>query len=285
MGLGSADRPQRHGDQRAIGGVDQHLAQEVAAEPRRRVCHGRGGTLEIRAAEQPDEPVAQILALEQDEDNEQKHDAGGGERRQQRADDGLIETPSRRLGRLDLDRDRRVARLQRRRADAWRGGRACRLVELLLQVGQHVACPFQHLRFARGVAQRRDLLRQRGAVVRQVGGELGRLARHHPAKGEDEAEGDGDDDADREHARHLDLAEHEQRRGQHEAQQDGERERQQHLAGDVEPGDEDDADQQPLQHRGAGVGRRGQEGKRRAGRHLGPPGSGLSGIARRPIRR
>ena len=101
---------------------------------------------EVGAAEQPDQPVAQILALKQDEDDEEQHDAGSGERRQQRADDGLVERPARRLGLVDLDRDRLVAGLLRRGADARRGRRAVGRAALssLLQVGQDLARPFQH---------------------------------------------------------------------------------------------------------------------------------------------
>ena len=96
------------------------------------------------------------------------------------------------------------------------------------------------------------------AVARQVGGEVGGLARHHPAEREDDAEGGGDDQAHRQDAGHFDLAQQQQRRREHEAQQNGERQRQQHLAPDIECGDDDDADQQALQRGRAGVGRGGQ---------------------------
>jgi len=78
---------------------------------------------------------AQILALEQDEDHEQEHDAGGGKRRQKPREDRLIERPAGRLWLLDLDGDRPVLWRLGRCADGGSGPRpASRLVELLLQV-------------------------------------------------------------------------------------------------------------------------------------------------------
>ena len=52
---------------------------------------------------QPDEPVAQILALEQHEHDEEEHDAGGRKRRQQRAGDSLEKLEGCRLRLADLD--------------------------------------------------------------------------------------------------------------------------------------------------------------------------------------
>ena len=122
-GARHADRPKPERDEGAIGGIDQNLAQEITAEPRRRVVHRGGGALHVGGAHQADQPVAQILALKQDENDEQDDDAGGGERRQHRAEHALQDLEGSRLGLADLDRDG-LAGI--RLVQVWAGGLARR---------------------------------------------------------------------------------------------------------------------------------------------------------------
>ena len=58
-----ADHRQRGRDDEAESGVQQHLGQEIAAEPARRIVHGQRGALDVAEAEQPDETIAQIFSL------------------------------------------------------------------------------------------------------------------------------------------------------------------------------------------------------------------------------
>ena len=76
-------------------------------------------------------------------------------------------------------------------------------------------------------------------IARKILGKLRRLVRYEPAKSEDEGEGRGDDDSHAEHPRDLQPAQEKERRREHEAQQDSKNERQQHLAPDIEPGNDD----------------------------------------------
>ncbi len=148
-GLGMSMVQERDADKDPIGRVDQHLAQKIMAQPQSGVAHSRGGALEIGTAERPDQPVAQILALKQDEDDEEKHHTSRDERRQYSARNGTVQVEPRRLGRAYLHGDRRLRRLDRKFSHLRRGGRCRRLLELGLQLLQDVTRFPQHLRFGR----------------------------------------------------------------------------------------------------------------------------------------
>ena len=82
------------------------MAKEILAEARGGVVHSRGSPLHVRGAEQPDCSVAQFLTLHEDENDEEKDDTSGGQRRKYRPCDAPKNF--KRLGRLlmNLDRDR-----------------------------------------------------------------------------------------------------------------------------------------------------------------------------------
>ncbi len=66
-------------------GIDAELRQEIAAEPAGRIVHRAGRAVQIAGSEQPDQPVAQILPLQQDEDGDDEDDEDGCERADHRA--------------------------------------------------------------------------------------------------------------------------------------------------------------------------------------------------------
>ena len=273
MGTRHADCPKTEGDEGAIGGIDQHLTQEVAGEPRRRVIHGGGGALHVGGAHQADQPVAQILALQQDENDEQDDDAGGGERRQHRAKHALQNLEGPRLGLSDLDGDglvgSRLFKARRRGGALWH--RPCPLGDLVLDALERARDIVEGAGRFRRFAQGRDLACKHVLIARQVARKLRDLVREHPAKSEDDGEGQRHDNAYRRQAWHFDRAQQQQERRQHETQENGKRKRQQHLAPDIEPADDDGPDHQALEQGRAAVRARAEHRKGRARRHGGAP--------------
>ena len=88
--------------------VHKGLKQKKSAEPPRRVIHRQGRAVQIARSGKPDEAVAQILALQKNEDDEDDDDEGRLQRRKRGSGDGLHngERPPRSL--VNLDRDRRL---------------------------------------------------------------------------------------------------------------------------------------------------------------------------------
>ena len=76
-----------------------------------------GGAMDVVHAEQADHPVAQILALQEHEDDEHEHDAGRGDRLHQGPDEGRKRLQRRRRRLVDLDRDRSRAAASAAQAD------------------------------------------------------------------------------------------------------------------------------------------------------------------------
>ena len=97
-GIGHADQPQADADRNAVGDVHDQLHQQVAADPLAGVAQRLGRPVQIAGADQPDEPVAQVLPLQQHEHDEDDDDARGRQRLDQRSDDGLQQLQRRRVG-------------------------------------------------------------------------------------------------------------------------------------------------------------------------------------------
>ena len=77
-----ADQPKTNGDDDAKANVERNLQKEEAAEPRRRIIEGGGGALKVASTCQPDEAIADVLALQEDEQQKQQHQSSGRKRRQ-----------------------------------------------------------------------------------------------------------------------------------------------------------------------------------------------------------
>ena len=102
-GVGHPDEVKADADGDAVGRVHHQLHQQVAADPGGGVVEGLRALLEVARAGELDEAVAQVLPLEQHEDHEDDDKAGGGERSEQRADDGLNDLKRLGLRRLEPD--------------------------------------------------------------------------------------------------------------------------------------------------------------------------------------
>ena len=104
--IGHADQPQADADRNAVGDVHEQLHQQVAAHPLRRITQRLRRPVQISAADQPDEAVAQVLSLQQHEHDKHDDDARGRQRFDQRTDDRLQHLQRCRVGLPDLNRDR-----------------------------------------------------------------------------------------------------------------------------------------------------------------------------------
>ena len=105
-GARHADDPEPDADDDAEGRVEGELAQEVAREPPGRVVHRHGGAVEVARTGEPDQAVAQILPLHQDEQEHDEDDAGGGKRLRHRRQHGGGEFERARAALLHLDQQR-----------------------------------------------------------------------------------------------------------------------------------------------------------------------------------
>ena len=80
-----ADQPQPQRHRHAVAGVDDQLHDQVLADARAGLVHRVGGAVQV-AAEQPQHAVAQVLPVEQHQEQEHQHDAGIGQRPADRAE-------------------------------------------------------------------------------------------------------------------------------------------------------------------------------------------------------
>src|ERR1700730_2894502 len=176
-----ADKIEANGDDDAEGSVHKGLKQKESAEPSRRVVHGEGRAVQIARSGKPDETVAQILALQKNEDDEDDDDEGRLQRRKRVSGDGLHngERPPRRL--LTLDRDRRRVFLTLGRLVLWlvrRRGHARRSRPMrinfaeMLQRGRNFS---KEGVIGGGIAQLVDFGIDRRLIFRQINSQLGNL--------------------------------------------------------------------------------------------------------------
>src|SRR5207302_6263165 len=83
--------------------IEPGLGQEVPAEPSRAIVDRLGCTAKIVRADEPDQAVAEIPALEQEEDHEDYDEAKRGKRIQQGLEYALNDLHGRRRGLVNLD--------------------------------------------------------------------------------------------------------------------------------------------------------------------------------------
>ncbi len=173
-------------DHHAEAGVDRELGEEIAAEPARGVVHRDRHAVQVARAEQADQPVAQILALQQDEDGDDEDDRGREQRAYHRHQDALrdLKRGQGRLMHLDRHRGRR------------RGGGGVRRCghgfRLRLRAGDVAYLLGQGCRHALQTADRHgadgvDLLLHRVLVARHVAREARDLRADQPGDGENHA--------------------------------------------------------------------------------------------------
>ena len=86
-GIGNADEPQTRPNEDAKPSIEDGLHQEKAAQSCSRVVECCCAALQVGRSCQPKEPIADILALQQDEHQEEYGECGGRQRRQQGAHD------------------------------------------------------------------------------------------------------------------------------------------------------------------------------------------------------
>ena len=229
--VGNADDQQADADDDGEGGVDAELGEEIAAEAAAAVIDGDRGAVEVVGAEQADEAVAQVLALEQGEDGDDEDDADRGERGEYRGEVGFGDLERGCAGGSRGGRGRRGWRARGRGAGGCgrAGGRG---------LGRVVADPVGKARDpADSVAlDAGDLGFDGGGVFRQVRGEVGDLGADDGADGEDDAEGEHDAEDDGQHLAQVQPAQEADERRQHKGQQQRQGDGDKDLAAEVKRG-------------------------------------------------
>ena len=153
--------------------VDRRLGQQIVAETFRALVQQQRRLLDVLRPGQPDEAVADVFLVEQDEDHE---------------DDRQFPTPAG-ISNSDRMNERGEHRTARCRPPGSgpapalgltgrSGKRACRRLslghQLLAQRPEQVGCPFDRAAIHRRAADRADLFDQIGLVARQFAGQLDR---------------------------------------------------------------------------------------------------------------
>ena len=115
-----ADEPQPSSDQSPEASVNCRLHQEIAAEAASGIVQPLGCSLEITSTSEPNEAVSKVFALQQKKNDENYNDTCCSQWLNKRANDRLYYLQRRRVGLVDLDRDRwlRLSPTQRRTAVA-----------------------------------------------------------------------------------------------------------------------------------------------------------------------
>ena len=85
-----ADEIEANSNDDAEGSVHKRLNQKKPAEPPGSVIHRQGRALQIARSDKPDEAIAQILALQKNEDDENNDDEGRLQWRQRFPDPWLV---------------------------------------------------------------------------------------------------------------------------------------------------------------------------------------------------
>ena len=112
----NADQPEADADRQTEGGVERDLRQKEPAQPLTGLVEGGGGPLNVLGSGEPDEPIPEILALQQDEDHEDHDNPGGRKRRQQGFDDRNQCRESAWIRLFHFNGDRFIGRLPQRAA-------------------------------------------------------------------------------------------------------------------------------------------------------------------------
>ena len=87
--VGHADRPQPQPDDQPEARVDQRERRQVAADPLADLLHRPGRQADLAVAEEADDPVAEVLAAHQHEQDQDQHEAADAEEFQVGADGPL----------------------------------------------------------------------------------------------------------------------------------------------------------------------------------------------------
>jgi hypothetical protein len=217
------------------------LNEKEPAQAGRCIVQRRSGFLQIMRTCQLDEAIAQVLALQKSEHDEDRDNPCRGQRSQQRRDQRCDALERRGWRLADLDRYR-LGLLPWRRHLRRRGrarGRVLRLVELLAQVLQHVGGTLEGAAGRGRAAQRLDLLTHGELIARQLTGELGHLRRDHAADHEDAHEGEQNDADDGYSPRDAPALQQPNERREHEAQKNRQRNRDEYFAAEIERSDDD----------------------------------------------
>src|SRR6185436_14178953 len=69
-GVGDADKIKPDADRKAISGIHHKLHYQITGDPSGRVVNGLGGDIQLSATDEPDEPLAEVLALKEHEDDD-----------------------------------------------------------------------------------------------------------------------------------------------------------------------------------------------------------------------
>jgi hypothetical protein len=223
--------PERHRD--AVAHVHDQLHQEVTRDARSRLLHRLGHAVQV-AAQEPDQPSAQIAAVEQGEEGEDEHDAGGGDPGQGRGQP------------FDGGADRRI-RVRHHLDPRGRGGIVVpdRVLDLLPDRRDGLQGAIEHARTLHPRAKILDL-RADGALI---GGKLAaqdrHLRAHEEGQAEDERHDRQQDHRDRDHAGQAAPRQPGHQGAEGEADQKGDRERHEHALADIEPQQDDRHDDKP----------------------------------------
>ena len=105
-GIGHAYDREPEPDHDSKGGIHRRLGQEIFAQAVGGVIDRRGRSLEVVRSSEPNQTVAQVLPLQQDEYEEDHDDTDRGERMKERADDAAHGVERARGRLMDLDGDR-----------------------------------------------------------------------------------------------------------------------------------------------------------------------------------
>ena len=217
---------QRDAERDAEARVHEKQRREIAADAVRSLPQRLGRDVDPPRADEADQPLAQVLPVEEHEDGEHNH-------RERRAD--RLHERTHPLGERGKRARRRLGHRQRRR----RSGRAS-LSSSLIASAALPRAPSSGARNARLLA---DVL----AVLGQLRGERKRLARGDVADAADQRAGDRDGDECRRDAPQPPVLEAAYHRREQERSEDGERERDEHVAREVQ---DRRGDQQPGERRG-----------------------------------
>ena len=230
----NSDQPERHADQEADPRIERELSEEKSAEPARRVVERAGGLLQVVRPRQLDQAIAQLFTLHQRKDDEDEHDAGRGQRMQQRRNQCRDAFQRRRWRLAHFDRDRLGVGARRRRRWRCSGRFVLRLVQFLAKVLKDVGCALQRACGGCRASKRLNLGPHIGFVAGQLARQLCNLRGDHPANGKDCQKRECSDADDRSGPWHAPAFEAPDDGGQHEAQQNGERDRDEHIAAKVQ---------------------------------------------------
>src|SRR5262249_24784853 len=174
---------------------DRELGQEEMAQTMTRVVERGRHMGNVGGADEPDQPVAKVLALNENEDDENDDQDCRRERPEQRTDkrNQRLKRAARWL--VHLNRDQAVVWSGPRRRGFLLAGPRLGLLDLFVELSEHGLRTFQ--RCAAAAAQALDLLADGRLIFRQVLGKRGDLGRENAAQFEDRRERDQDYDNDR----------------------------------------------------------------------------------------